>query len=63
MKACMLRVLQLLQARLGDAQLVIQHCRALEAFARCLAAFPDLMPSIMSKARGPLFAFVQSSMR
>ena len=46
---CLLLSVQLLQARLNDAELVMWHCRALEAYARCVSSFPDLMPVIMQK--------------
>lgn len=53
---------QVLGARVADAQLLTQLCRALDAFARCLAAFPHLMPAVMNKARtrlGHLLDFMQ----
>ena len=44
-------VLQLLAAKLPDPLLAAWHCRGLEAFARCIAAFPNLMPLILQKVR------------
>ncbi|BDA43725.1 Exportin-5 [Coccomyxa sp. Obi] len=49
---------QLLQARMSDPMLINWHCRALEAFARCVSAFPDLMPIIMQKVFD-MFSYVQ----
>ena len=42
-------VLQMLAAKLPDPLLAAWHCRGLEAFARCIAAFPNLMPLILQK--------------
>ena len=40
---------QMLAARFPDPNLAAWHTRGLEAFARCIAAFPNLMPVILQK--------------
>ena len=45
----------MLAAKLPDPLLAAWHCRGLEAFARCIAAFPNLMPLILQKVSYPPF--------
>ena len=46
-KQCFLA--QMLAARFPDPNLSAWHCRGLEAFARCIAALPNLMSLILQK--------------
>ena len=47
-KLC-LTVMQMLAAKFTDPILSGWYCRGLEAFSRCIAAFPSLMPVILQK--------------
>ena len=43
---------QMLAAKFPDPNLSAWHCRGLEAFARCIAAFPNMMSLILQKVCG-----------
>lgn len=53
----------MLAAKFTDPVLAAWHCRGLEAFARCIAAFPNLMAVILQKVCQALHAIHGQTLR